>query len=851
VLRRCESFARAPHGSMQRGGTKRFAAEAPADHASYLAFKEKKLKAQDEELGAQLRAERADDAAAGGGAAAASDTLFAGVRLWVNGLTEPPAETLKEIVVQHGGQHFNTHHHTVTHIVAANVSTAREADLRRSRTAKVVTAAWVVESQRQGRLLKEGLFSALPAEPAQRSVAALLPGSSPGALAAASTEQQRGARPGPAASPEQLARANAPQKASRSAVSTADVSAQEFLTSYRANSRLHFIGTWRQRINFLVYGPRPSCNPSLEMIILHIDMDCYFVSVLLRDRVDLRGLPVAVSHGSATSDSSGEVSSASYEALAMGVRKGQRVGDAMTVCPNLVVLQYDFEKFEEVSLQVFRVLASVSAAMQPMSVDEAYLDVTGLTDDPLELAATIRERIRQETGGCVASIGIGPNKLVAKMATRRAKPDGIFRVTSADVPGFMGPQPVLSLFGVGYGNAEKLRAMGIETAAQLATYDLAALKRVFGPIMGSRLQTIAKGESDSPVQPPEEHQQSISVNCNWGVRFREQDEADAFLSELARELAQRLEEDGRAGRRLTLKAMRSQDINAEPAKFLGHGFCETFSKSVVFKCATAHAGALAAEAKLLLTALSIEPDWIRGLALTMSDLVQPTAGSHVHHGAQPSMAAVLAAPGRRPEAAPLLSTREYAGLSMSQLPQETIAALGTQMVAELSSGLRSSRARGGAAGRVPAAKPSHPVDRQHKAGAKQTRRQASKPAKRSTAQPLAALPAAPAPPPPPAPLCEPCPVPHVLAELKKCVLAAPTDGLDDRLDAAGRLLQAFCSSCVAQNDMLSVQRLLRFARSLVADAPAWGSHCEAAVDASQRCVWERFHTSIHLADPGC
>ena len=837
---------------MQRG-TKRFAAEAPEDHLSYLAFKEQKLKAQDEELGAQLRAERGD-AGAAGGSAAASDTLFAGVRLWVNGLTEPPAETLKEIVLQHGGQHFNTHHHTVTHIVAANVSIAREADLRRSRTVKVVTAAWVVESQRQGRLLKESLFSALPAEPAQRSVAALLPGS-PGALAAASSEQQRGAAPGLAPSREQLAHANATAKAFRDAsaglhgapVSTAGVPAQAFLTSYRANSRLHFIGTWRQRIGGLVYGPRPSCNPGLEIKILHVDMDCFFTSVLLRDHVELRGLPVAVSHGS-SADSSGEVSSASYEALAMGVRKGMRIDEAMKLCPNLVALPYDFEKFDEVSLLVFRVLASVSAAMQPMSVDEAYLDVTGLTDDPLELAATIRERIRQETRGCVASIGIGPNKLVAKMATRRAKPDGIFRVTSADVPGFMGPQPVLSLFGVGYGNAEKLRGMGIETAAQLANYDLAALKRVFGPIMGSRLQMIAKGESDSPVQPPEEHQQSISVNCNWGVRFREQDEADAFLSELARELVQRLEEDGRAGRRLTLKAMRSHDITAEPFKFLGHGFCETFSKSVVFKCATAHAATLAEEAKLLLTALNIEPDWIRGLALTMSDLVQPTPGSHVHH-VQPSMAAVLAAPAdRRPAAAPLLSTREYAGLSMSQLPQETIAALGTQMVAELSSGLRSSRTR--AAGRMPAAKPSHPVGRQHKGGAKQTRRQASKPAKRSTARPLAALPAAPAPPPPPAPLCEPCPVPDVLAELKKCVLAAPP-GLDDRLDAAGRLLQAFCASCVAQNDMLSVQRLLRFARSLVADVPAWHPHCEAAVDASQRCVWERFHTSIHLADPGC
>jgi hypothetical protein len=189
---------------------------------------------------------------------------------------------------------------------------------------------------------------------------------------------------------------------------------------------------------------------------------------------------------------------------------------------------------------------------------------------------------------------------------------------------------------------------------------------------------------------------------------------------------------------------------------------------------------------------------------------------------------------------------------MSQVPQETLAALGTQMVAELGVGLRRSRSRSGTDGsRLPVAKPPHPVAKSRKAAAKQTRKLAIKPAKggpqRQPAPPLAEA----APSPPSLLTCEPCEVSEMRSVLKTTVqqlVMLPEPDSNECLALAGRLLQIFCATCVTQNDLLSVQRLVRFARSLVAEVPAWKEQCEAAVEASQHAVWERFHTSISLTN---
>ena len=827
---------------MQRAPSKRLASEAFESHGDYQVKKDAKLAAQGAEAGARLRAERGD---AGG----ASATLFAGVRLWVNGLTDPPAEDLKAILLLHGGEFFNTHSPAVTHIVTAQLSRAREEQLRRSRTAKVVTAAWVLESQRRGRLQDETRFNALAPDSAQHSISALLPGAHAGA----------------AASPEQLAvRRGGP-------MSTLDVAPTVFLPGYRENSRLHHIGTWRNRIPTpLCAGPQPSVDPALERVVLHVDMDCFFVSVMICDRPELQGLPVVVSHGAASSTSSGEISSASYAALSLGIRKGMRMCDAHRLCPNVVVLPYEFDRFDAVSQQLFDTLASFSAAMQPVSIDEAYLDVTGIADDPMQLAGVIRESILKATK-CPASIGIGPNKLVAKLATRRAKPDngtGIFRVSLAEVRGFLAPMQVFELHGIGREKAERLHAMGIETAGQLLAHSLPLLRKEFGPFEGARLQMISQGSGqESPVQPPGKHQ-SISVNCNWGVRFNHRHEADAFLAELARELAGRLETDGRIGRHLTLKVMKSRDTTVEPPKFLGHGWCDIFSTSVTRNCAFGSAGQIAQEGKRLLTCLKIDPTYIRGLGLAMSNLVFMTAGMQTNAtGLQPSVEDAYGAAGdgsdrqkaaRRPvsERAPLVSTREYAGLSMSQVPQEVLDALGTQGVKELNDGLRQTRSRSGpAGGRLPIAKPPHHMAKVPKAAAKQTRKpaKASKPAKGSAPKPPAPMPAAAAPEPTSILCAEPCDISLMRTALRENVLqlAMIPDESDELLVHLGRLLELFCSTCVMQNDLLSVQRLLRFARSLVAETPAWKEPCESAVVASQHMVWERFHTTVQLTDSGC
>ena len=829
---------------MQRAPPKRLASEAFESHGDYQVKKDAKLAAQGAEAGARLRAERGD---AGG----ASDTLFAGVRLWVNGLTDPPAEDLKAILLLHGGEFFNTHSPAVTHIVTAQLSRAREEHLRRSKTAKVVHAAWVLESQRLGRLQDEARFSGLAADSAQQSISALLPGAHTGA----------------AASPEQLAvRRGGP-------MSTLDVAPTVFLPGFLENSRLHHIGSWRNRIPTpLCAGPQPSADPALERVVMHVDMDCFFVSVMICDRPELQRLPVVVaSHGAATSTS--EISSVSYAALSLGIRKGMRMCDAHKLCPNVVVIPYEFDRFDAVSQQLFDTLASFSAAMQPVSIDEAYLDVTGIMDDPMQLAGVVRESILKATK-CCASIGIGPNKLVAKLATRKAKPSdanrkgtGIFRVRMAEVRGFLAPMQVFELHGIGREKAERLHAMGIETAGQLLAHSLPLLRKEFGPFEGARLQMLAQGVSDSPVQPPGKNQ-SISVNCNWGVRFNHRHEADAFLAELARELAGRLEMDGRMGRHLTLKVMRSRDTTVEPPKFLGHGWCDTLSKSVTRTSSFGSAGQIAEEAKRLLTCLKVNPTYIRGLGLAMSNLVVMPAGMQANNpGLQPSVEDAYGAAGvgsdcqkaaRRPvsERAPLVSTREYAGLSMSQVPQEVLDALGTQGVKEFDAGLRQTRSRSGpAGGRVPIAKPPHHLAKASKAAAKQTRKpaKASKPAKGSAPKPPAPMPAAAAPEPTSILGAEPCDISLMRTALRECVqqLAMIPDESDELLVQLGRLLELFCSTCVMQNDLLSVQRLLRFARSLVAETPAWKEPCESAVVASQHMVWERFHTTVQLTDSGC
>lgn len=200
----------------------------------------------------------------------------------------------------------------------------------------------------------------------------------------------------------------------------------DFLKKFFANSRLHFIGTWRNRLpqftkrmmmtyttNTAVDKPFPSTES--RRLVIHVDMDCFFVSVLLRSQPHLADRPVAVAHG--YSDGC-EISSCNYPARARGIKNGMFMRSAKGLCPELMILPYDFKQYEEVSERIYSIFYSTAGTVivQPVSVDEAYLEFVD-NGKGMEIAMAIRERVYNETR-CPCSAGIGPNMLLAKYIPR-------------------------------------------------------------------------------------------------------------------------------------------------------------------------------------------------------------------------------------------------------------------------------------------------------------------------------------------------------------------------------------------------------------------------------------------------
>lgn len=232
--------------------------------------------------------------------------------------------------------------------------------------------------------------------------------------------------------------------------------------------------------------------------IIHVDMDAFYASVEQRDNAALRGRPVAVGHAAAR----GVVAAASYEARAFGVRSALPSVTALRRCPDLVFVPPRFEVYRAISQQIHAIFADYTPLIQPLSLDEAYLDVTdnraGLPT-AWATAKAIRRRIRDETG-LTASAGISYNKFLAKLASDHRKPDGQFAVTPAMGPGWVEALPVASFHGVGPVTAAKMKRLGIETGADLRARSRAFLGEHFGSAAGW-YHGIARGQDDRPVEP--------------------------------------------------------------------------------------------------------------------------------------------------------------------------------------------------------------------------------------------------------------------------------------------------------------------------------------------------------------
>lgn len=289
--------------------------------------------------------------------------------------------------------------------------------------------------------------------------------------------------------------------------------------------------------------------PSSIRKIIHIDMDAFYASVEQRDDPALRGRPLAVGY----SEKRGVVAAASYEARAFGVRSAMPSSTALRHCPDLIFVRPRFEVYRAVSRQIHAVFAEFTPLIEPLSLDEAYLDVTANLQGLPTAAATaqaIRARILEETG-LTASAGISYNKFLAKQASDHRKPNGQYVITPAMGPGFVETLPVAKFHGVGPVTAEKMKRLGIFTGADLKALALEDLIRHFGKA-GAWYHAIARGEDDRPVEPDRPRKSSGSETTFSDDLTRPED-IEAGVAAMADEVWAWCEKNHAFGRTVTVK----------------------------------------------------------------------------------------------------------------------------------------------------------------------------------------------------------------------------------------------------------------------------------------------------------
>ncbi|HEY7475590.1 MAG TPA: DNA polymerase IV [Vicinamibacterales bacterium] len=284
--------------------------------------------------------------------------------------------------------------------------------------------------------------------------------------------------------------------------------------------------------------------------IIHVDMDAFYASVEQRDRPELKGRPVAVG---GPPESRGVVAAASYEAREFGVRSAMPMALAVRRCRDLVIVPPNFTKYRTVSQEVFGIFRSVTPLVEPLSLDEAYLDVTeNAWDEPLgmNVARRVKALIRERTG-LTASAGVAPNKFLAKIASAWRKPDGLTVIAPERVESFLQQLPVDALWGVGPVTARRLRERGISRLVDVRTVDGAILREAVGSL-SDWLVKLASGDDDRPVEP-NRPSKSSSSECTYARDLVDLDRIREEISAMARDNAGWLQRRGILARTVTIK----------------------------------------------------------------------------------------------------------------------------------------------------------------------------------------------------------------------------------------------------------------------------------------------------------
>ncbi|WAR14731.1 REV1-like protein [Mya arenaria] len=566
--------------------------------------------------------------------------IFAGVAVYVNGYTKPSSDELKRLIILHGGRYEHYLYRTrVTHVIATNLPDSKVKDLK---GLKVVRPEWITDSIAAGKLLsftryqlytaQSGLQKGLQTITVQQqdnqatnvnqslemnnskigdkrslmekktssidsgiesydcvtsvdSIQSL--GSSKSTDSGISQMSDSRSNSNNKAketvkSPPQNLRSNSTNVPKQTVKSPAFAGNPKFLNEYYSNSRLHYLSTWKSEFkdyvneiqnkeanllgreklrNFvqsreITAGEDYSRETTREYLsawkrgkrercVMHIDMDYSNEEEVEPD----------FAMATDTFHSMAEIASCSYEARQAGVKNGMFMGKARQLCPNLMTIPYDFVGYNQVSRILYDTVASYTHDIEAVSCDEMLVDCTDLLADtgatPLEFASMLRDEIFEKTG-CHASAGLASNILLAKMATRKAKPNGI-----------------------GWSLTKRFEAMKVTTCGDLQRLSLDTLQKELGPKTGQSLYRYCRGQDDRPIKI-EQQRKSVSAEVNYGIRFT-------------------------TGKTITLKLMvRRQDAPKQTSKFMGHGICNNFSKSVTLPMATDEARIVGRETILLL-----------------------------------------------------------------------------------------------------------------------------------------------------------------------------------------------------------------------------------------------------------
>jgi DNA polymerase-4 len=316
--------------------------------------------------------------------------------------------------------------------------------------------------------------------------------------------------------------------------------------------------------------------------ILHIDMDAFYASVEEQDRPELKGKPLIVGG----TGGRGVVAAANYAVRRFGVRSAMPMGEALRRCPEAICVRPRMARYQEVSYRVFRIFGEFTPMVESLSLDEAFLDVTScrqLLGSAEEIGREIRRRIVRETG-LTASVGVAPNKLLAKIASDLNKPDGMCRIGADNVRDILDPLPIERLRGVGPRTLPVVHAAGIFTCGDLRNAGDSILWRVFGR-HGRSMRDLACGLDDRPVVPDRE-EKSISAEETYAADIRGAPRLTVQLQRLADRTAARLRAQGLAAGRVSVKIRRADFA--------------TFTRQKSFRTPTQDTAAVSAAAKILL-----------------------------------------------------------------------------------------------------------------------------------------------------------------------------------------------------------------------------------------------------------